>query len=79
MSELKAKAIKIIEQFPEERMNYVLKNLESLQEQFKPIPVEEKQKALARIYKILAENPVKVSEDFDYKAEMQKYREERYG
>ena len=79
MSESKAKAIKIIEQFPEEHMKYVLKNLESLQEQFKPVSVEEKQKALARIRQIISENPVKISPDFDYKKELQDYRDKRYG
>lgn len=83
MSELKAKAIKIIEQFPEERMEYVLKNLENLQKNFQPSDLQEKkrksQEAWAEIHKIMAPHRDKFPKNFDYKKELQEYREQRYG
>ena len=83
MSESKAKAIKIIEQFPEECMDYVLKNLESLQKNFQPSDLQEKkrksQEAWAEIHKIMAPHRDKFPKDFDYKKDLQEYREQRYG
>ncbi len=83
MTDLKAKAIKIIENFPDDRMDYVLRNLESLQENFKPVDKEERKRraneALAKIYEIMTPYRDKFPKDFDCKKEMQEYREERYG
>lgn len=83
MNDMKSEAIKIIEAIPDENMKYVLRSLKSLQEEFKPVDPEEKkresQAAWARIQSILADNPVKVPEDFDYKKELAQYRDERYG
>ena len=83
MTELKEKAIKIIEQIPEEHMDYVLRNLESLQKNFKPVDKEEKKRrareAWAKIHEIMKPYRDKFPKDFDYKKELQEYRDERYG
>ena len=83
MTDLKAKAIKIIEQMPEENMNYVLSNLESLQNNLKPIDKEEKKRmareAWAKIHEIMKPYRDKFPKDFDYKKDLQEYRDERYG
>lgn len=83
MSDMKAEAIKIIEQMPDKDMDYVLNSLKSLYERFKPVDPEKKRResraAMERIYKILAENPIKVSADFDEKKELASYRDARYG
>lgn len=83
MTDLKAKAMKIIEQIPEERMNYVLKELEYLNERFDPAKKEDRklraQEAWAKIHEIMAPHRDKFPKDIDYKKEMQEYRDERYG
>ena len=83
MTDLKAKAIKIIENFPDDRMDYVLRNLESLQENFKPVDREERKRraneAWKEIHRIMKPYRDKFPKDFDYKEELQKYRDERYG
>ena len=83
MTELKEKAMKIIEQIPEENMKYVLKKLGDMQEEFKPVAKEEKKKqaraAWEEIHRIMAPHLEKFPADFDYKKELQEYRDERYG
>ena len=83
MTDLKAKAIKIIETFPDDKMDYVLRNLESLQERFKPVDKEERKRraneAWKEIHRIMEPYRDKFPKDFDYKEELQKYRDERYG
>ena len=71
------KAIEIINQMPDNEMKYVLRRLESIREDIKPKDPEIKKKAVENIMKRI--RPVSLPENYDYKEEMQKYREERYG
>ena len=74
MTDLKAKAIKIIENFPDDRMEYLLHNLESLQENFKPVDKEDElkksQRAFEDLMRIVHSHKISVPVDYDYKEEI---------
>jgi|GEM_PF-223495 len=83
VTDLKAKAVKIIEQIPDEHMDYVLRNLENFHERFDPAKKEERKlrarEAWAKIHEIMEPYRDKFPKDFDYKKALQEYRDERYG
>lgn len=75
MTDLKAKAVKIIEQIPDEHMDYVLRNLESLLKESKTVDYTEEelkasQTAFENLMKIVNEHQVQVPDDYDYKEEL---------
>lgn len=75
MTDLKAKAIKIIEQIPDDRMNYVLRNLESLQKYSKPVDYTEdelkkSQQAFENLMKTVRKHKISLPADYDYKEEI---------
>ena len=75
MTELKEKAMKIIEQIPEENMKYVLKKLGDMQEELKPVDEDELEKSKAAfedLMNIINSHNIEVPENFDYKEEITK-------
>ena len=76
MTELKEKAMKIIEQIPEENMKYVLKKLGDMQEEFKAVDEKEELKkskaAFEDLMSIINSHNIEVPENFDYKEEITK-------
>ena len=76
MTDLKAKAMKIIEQIPDEHMDYVLRNLESLLKESKTVDYTEEelrasQAAFERLQKSFG-----CLEDYKEVLEKQDYRDE---
>ena len=77
MTDLKAKAIKIIENFPDDRMDYVLRNLESLKKYHKPVDYTEEElkqsmEAFEDLMEIARRNRVSLPADYDYREEISK-------
>ena len=77
MTDLKAKAIKIIENFPDDRMEYVLRNLESLKKYHKPVDyteddLKQSMAAFEDLMEIANRNKVALPADYDYKEEISK-------
>lgn len=77
MTDLKAKAIKIIETLPDDRMDYVLRNLESLKKYHKPVDYTEEElkqsmEAFEDLMEIARRNRVSLPADYDYREEISK-------
>ena len=77
MTQMKERAVELIERIPDEKMFYVINILQNLEEMSSNRPADKKQAMEAR------QNVLKFSgrlpEDFDADKELQEAREEKYG
>ena len=77
MTQMKERAVELIERIPDEKMFYVINILQNLEEMSSNRPADKKQaiEALQNVLKFSARLP----EDFDADKELQEAREEKYG
>ena len=77
MTQIKEKAIRMIQRMPEDNMLYVINILQNL-EAMSADKEKDRQKAKMALENIL-NMPKRLPEDFDPDKELQKAREEKYG
>ena len=77
MTQMKERAVELIERIPDEKMFYVINILQNLEEMSSNRPADKKQamEALQNVLKVSGRLP----EDFDADKELQEAREEKYG
>lgn len=77
MTEMKERAVELIERIPDEKMFYVINILQNLEEMSSNRSSDKKQamEALQNVLKFSGRLP----KDFDADGELQKAREEKYG
>ena len=77
MTQMKERAVELIERIPDEKMFYVINILQNLEEMSSNRPADKKQamEALQDVLKVSGRLP----EDFDADKELQEAREEKYG
>ena len=77
MTQMKERAVELIERIPDEKMFYVINILQNLEEMSSNRPADKKQamEALQNVLKFSGGLP----EDFDADKELQEAREEKYG
>lgn len=77
MTQMKERAVELIERIPDEKMFYVINILQNLEEMSSNRPADKKQamEALQNVLKFSG----RLSEDFDADKELQEAREEKYG
>ena len=77
MTQMKERAVELIERIPDEKMFYVINILQNLEEMSSNRPADKKQamEALQNVRKFSGRLP----EDFDADKELQEAREEKYG
>ena len=77
MTQMKERAVELIERIPDEKMFYVINILQNLEEMSSNRPADKKQamEALQTVLKFSGRLP----EDFDADKELQEAREEKYG
>ena len=77
MTQMKERAVELIERIPDEKMFYVINILQNLEEMSSNRPADKKQamEALQNELKFSGRLP----EDFDADKELQEAREEKYG
>ena len=77
MTQMKERAVELIERIPDEKMFYVINILQNLEEMSSNRPADKKQamEALQNVLKFSGTLP----EDFDADKELQEAREEKYG
>ena len=77
MTQMKERAVELIERIPDEKMFYVINILQNLEEMSSNRPADKKQamEALQKVLKFSGRLP----EDFDADKELQEAREEKYG
>ena len=77
MTQMKERAVELIERIPDEKMFYVINILQNLEEMSSNRPADKKQamEALQDVLKFSGTLP----EDFDADKELQEAREEKYG
>ena len=77
MTQMKERAVELIERIPDEKMFYVINILQNLEEMSSNRPADKKQamEALQSVLKFSGRLP----EDFDADKELQEAREEKYG
>ena len=77
MTQMKERAVELIERIPDEKMFYVINILQNLEEMSSNRPADKKQamEALQNVPKFSA----RLTEDFDADKELQEAREEKYG
>lgn len=77
MTQMKERAVELIERIPDEKMFYVINILQNLEEMSSNRPADKKQamEALQNVLKLSGRLP----EDFDADKELQEAREEKYG
>ena len=77
MTQMKERAVELIERIPDEKMFYVINILQNLEEMSSNRPADKKQ-AMAALQNVLKFSR-KLPEDFDADKELQEAREEKYG
>lgn len=77
MTLIKEKAVKMIQQMPEENMRYVIQILQNL-EAMSVDREKDRQRAKKAVNDILSMEK-RLPQDFDYEKELQEAREEKYG
>ena len=77
MTQMKERAVELIERIPDEKMFYVINILQNLEEMSSNRPTDKKQamETLQNVLKFSGRLP----EDFDADKELQEAREEKYG
>lgn len=77
MTQMKERAVELIERIPDEKMFYVINILQNLEEMSSNRPADKKQamEGLQNVLKFSGRLP----EDFDADKELQEAREEKYG
>ena len=77
MTQMKERAVELIERIPDEKMFYVINILQNLEEMSSNRPADKKQamEALQNVLKFSGRLP----EDFDADKDLQEAREEKYG
>ena len=77
MTQMKERAVELIERIPDEKMFYVINILQNLEEMSSNRPADKKQamEALQNVLNFSGRLP----EDFDADKELQEAREEKYG
>lgn len=77
MTQMKERAVELIERIPDEKMFYVINILQNLEEMSSNRPADKKQamEAFQNVLKFSGRLP----EDFDADKELQEAREEKYG
>lgn len=77
MTQMKERAVELIERIPDEKMFYVINILQNLEEMSSNRPADKKQEmeVLQNVLKFSGRLP----EDFDADKELQEAREEKYG
>ena len=77
MTQMKERAVELIERIPDEKMFYVINILQNLEEMSSNRPADKKQamEALQNVLKFSGRLPA----DFDAEKELQEAREEKYG
>ena len=77
MTQMKERAVELIERIPDEKMFYVINILQNLEEMSSNRPADKKQamEALQNVLKFSG----RLQEDFDADKELQEAREEKYG
>lgn len=77
MTQMKERAVELIERIPDEKMFYVINILQNLEEMSSNRPADKKQtmETLQNVLKFSGRLP----EDFDADKELQEAREEKYG
>ena len=77
MTQMKERAVELIERIPDEKMFYVINILQNLEEMSSNRPADKKQAmdGLQNVLKFSGRLP----EDFDADKELQEAREEKYG
>lgn len=77
MTQMKERAVELIERIPDEKMFYVINILQNLEEMSSNRPADKKQamEALQNVLKFSGRLP----EDLDADKELQEAREEKYG
>ena len=77
MTQMKERAVELIERIPDEKMFYVINILQNLEEMSSNRPADKKQamEALQNVLKFRG----RLQEDFDADKELQEAREEKYG
>lgn len=77
MTQMKERAVELIERIPDEKMFYVINILQNLEEMSSNRPADKKQamEALQNVLKFSGRLP----KDFDADKELQEAREEKYG
>ena len=77
MTQMKERAVELIERIPDQKMFYVINILQNLEEMSSNRPADKKQamEALQNVLKLSGRLP----EDFDADKELQEAREEKYG
>ena len=77
MTQMKERAVELIERIPDEKMFYVINILQNLEEMSSNRPADKKQamEALQNVLKCSGRLP----EEFDADKELQEAREEKYG
>ena len=77
MTQMKERAVELIERIPDEKMFYVINILQNLEEMSSNRPADKKQamESLQNVLKFSGRLP----EDFDADKELQEAREEKYG
>ena len=77
MTQMKERAVELIERIPDEKMFYVINILQNLEEMSTNRPADKKQ-AMEALQKVLKFSG-RVPEEFDADKELQEAREEKYG
>ena len=77
MTQMKERAVELIERIPDEKMFYVINILQNLEEMSSNRPADKKQ-ALEALQNVLQFSG-RLPEDFDADKELQEAREEKYG
>lgn len=79
MTELRARAIKELENVPEEHVAEVIDFMAKLQEKEKEAALKESQEAYDELMEIINSRDRKIPADFDYKKEYLEWLDEKYG
>ena len=77
MTQMKERAVELIERIPDEKMFYVINILQNLEEMSSNRPADKKQ-AMEALQNVLKSSG-RLPEDFDADKELQEAREEKYG
>lgn len=77
MTQMKERAVELIERIPDEKMFYVINILQNLEEMSSNRPADKKQ-AMEELQNVLKFSG-RLPEDFDADKELQEAREEKYG
>ena len=77
MTQMKERAVELIERIPDEKMFYVINILQNLEEMSSNRPADKKQ-AMEELQNVLKFRG-RLPEDFDADKELQEAREEKYG